>query len=242
MQLGVTSMVSIAGYMVDIADPQEWNFTGTSVIPANDLHLPRANAFYIGGNTPHVWDKVQIARQSNDYRLPIWVYDPTRSGGTYGQRDGVKAATICLSLGMPRDKQLLICLDMETYIDEDYTAAFHNALVTSGYWYVVYESESVQASRNVTGSVGAWTASWDGKPHIDPGAWATQYADSRLLNHPFDISAVSSFDHLWNIRATEKPPVTAPVITRHGIVVQDDLSTFPVQSVDGKRWELTPGA
>lgn len=223
----------IAGYMVDISDPQEWNFTGTAVIPPNDLHLPRANAFYIGGDTPHIWTKDQITRPSNDYRLPIWVYDPIRSGATYGQRDGVKAATICLNLGMPKDKQLLICLDMETYIDESYTSAFHDAVVAAGYWYTVYESESIQNSRNVTGTVGPWSASWDGKPHIDAGAWATQYADSKMLNHPFDISAVSSFNHLWNIRNTEKPPAPIPLpeITLHFALISPD---------GGKTWTLNP--
>lgn len=222
----------IAGYMIDISDPQDWNFTGTSVIPERHHELPRCNAFYIGGNTPHVYTDKQIETPTNEYRLPIWVYGKGRNG----KADGQAAVSICTKLAMPKGK--LICLDMETDVDKVYSSAFHDAVTSAGYVYVVYESESV--SGNFVGINGRWGANWTNIIHIETGDWATQYASSEMTGHPFDISAVSSFDKLWRIHLPAKPPPPPPPVILQAVIVFPSLITQKVLSTDGKTWTTQP--
>jgi hypothetical protein len=217
----------IAGYMIDISNPESFNYTGTAVIPQRHHDLPRANAFYIGGNTPHVWTHEQVYSGSNEYRLPIWVYR-----NNTGEQDAKEAIAICVALGMPRGR--LICLDMETNVDPDYSRAFHDEIVASGYMYVLYESESV--SGNFIGANARWGAEWTGLIHINTDDWATQYADSKLLGHPFDISAVSDFSHLWNIKTDKVPSAPPPPVILQAVIVHPSLISEKVVSTDGKVW------
>src|SRR6185437_3571021 len=228
----------IAGYMVDISNPEDWNFTGTSVIPARHHDLPRANAFYIGGDTPHVWTSSQIHNPTNEYRLPIWVYK-----NNDGKTDANEAIAFCRKIGMPRGR--LICLDMETHVDPDYSKAFHDTVVSAGYVYVVYESESVQG--NFVGANPRWGADWTNAVHIVANDWATQYADSKMLGHPFDISAVSDFSKLWNIKKDvvkpnppPPPPPPPPPTISQALLVHPSLISEKVISVDGKTWTTAP--
>jgi hypothetical protein len=222
----------IAGYMVDIADPQDWNFTGTSVIPERHHELPRCNAIYIGGNTPHVYTAEQISLPTNEYRLPIWVYGKGRNA----KSDALAAIDFVTKHGMPKGK--LICLDMETTVDMAYSSTFHNTITAAGFGYVVYESESV--SGNFVGSNGRWGAEWNKVIHIAVGDWATQYASASMIGHPFDISAVSSFSSLWQYH---KPPVVKPPpppVILQAVIVFPSLITQKVLSTDGKTWTTQP--
>jgi hypothetical protein len=201
-------MTTYAGYMIDISNPEGWDFTGTAVIPPDEHHLPRCTAFYAGGNTPHVWTKEQIARSSNAFRLPIWVYDPLLITTDDAKKQAAAYAAVLRDVGVPGGS--LCALDMETYVNGPFSQAFHEQVKDEGYQYVVYESESIAG--NFVGDIGRWYAEWDGNPEItEPGAWAKQYANAPN-GHPFDISSVRSFDNLWNIKETEKPPAPAPVI------------------------------
>lgn len=196
--------MSYAGYMIDISNPEGWDYTGTAVIPESEHHLPRATAFYVGGNTPHIWTKEQIIRSSNEYRLPIWVYDPAQSSIDDGKRNAAEFADALKAIGVPKGS--VAALDMETYVNGPYSQAFHEEIVDQGYLYVVYESEGIAG--NYVGDLGRWYALWDNDKSLD--SFAHQYANDGMLGHPFDISVVASFDHFWNIKKTSEPP--APVV------------------------------
>jgi hypothetical protein len=196
--------VTFAGYMVDISDPQEWDFTGTANIPADNLHLPRANAFYLGGNTPHVWTEAQIVRQSNDYRLPIWVYDPLRITVEDAQKDAEAAVKALTTLGYPTGK--VVILDMETYVNGPYSEAFASALTAAGFKYAPYESEGI-AGNHVDPDIGRWYAEWDNDPStVEAGAFGKQYANPKLTDRAYDLSVLTSFEYLWDIKASQKEP------------------------------------
>lgn len=212
-------MPSINGFVIDISDPQGWNFTGTAVIPPELHELPRGNAFYIGGDTPHIWTKEQIVRQANAFRLPIWVYNPEKHGAASAVIDSAECVKALREIGVPSGK--LVALDMETFIDPEYTKAFSDGITDSGYKYLLYESAS--DTSNFVGPIGRWDADWTGKRHINDGSWGTQYADSTQLGHPFDISAVSSVDDLWNIKADQNPPPPIPKPTPKSYVIGGEL-------------------
>jgi hypothetical protein len=199
--------MTIAGYMVDCSNPGQSNLTGQSAIPAVDVHLPRGTAFYLGGDTPHVWTLAQFKAQTNPYRLPLWVANPNKLTAAQGAADGRAAAAAALDVfKMPVHQALMIGLDMETWQSVAYSRAFRDAVVAAGYWYTPYGSWS-SVRGNYVGTCGYFSADWTDAAHVDPDCWATQYASDTQLGKPFDLSAVASWAHVWNVSTPAPKPV-----------------------------------
>lgn len=131
----------------------------------------QAFAFYIGGNTPHVWTAAQVRRQGARPALPIWVHG-------LGQRANDEAAVAVMMLhrlgvaaGSP------VAIDMETSVDPDYVDIFTEYVNLYNYWCVVYGSTSTLFANPRRG--GYWAATLNGREEMLPGAdiVATQWKD-----------------------------------------------------------------
>lgn len=155
-------------------------------------------AFYIGGDTVHVWSKAEVAAAPYRFRLPIWVRSNPPGPGA------VVDATACLAqlavTGAP--KGCLVALDVETAIDAAYVQAFAAALKAAGYPLIVYASQSVAAAEgNPSGLY--WGAQWTGAAHIAAGDAMTQYVSFS----GYDESQATSALPFWDTQATAPLPV-----------------------------------
>jgi len=170
--------------------------------PANPPAVD-AVAFYIGGNTPHVWSDAQIAHVPVRYRLPIF----TRSVGGDPTADANAAAHWCRSHAQP--KGTLVMLDFETRQDTGYVHVFDAVLLAAGWRTVLYGSASYVYA-NARPSGGYCPARWDGNP--DPGHdTMKQYAGDVQLRRPWDLSAVSDSAPLWDTHSPAPTPIPTPV-------------------------------
>lgn len=164
--------------------------------PPPDPHLDVC-AFYIGGNTPHVWTDAEIAGQSARYRLPIFTANnQPRDAGA----DANAIITWLRAHGVPAGAH--VALDMETTVASGYCSIVASTLQSAGGWGIlVYGSLG-----SVTGNPGPyWTADWTRFPHITPGAYATQYASDVQLGKPYDLSEVADASLLWDTRPPAPP-------------------------------------
>lgn len=192
----VTTVSSQYPVMADQSDP------GTSDIPE------KITGFYFGGNTPHVWTRQQIDRQSARYMNPIWVYGKV-SGYEGGQYEAGLAVKACRALGIPYGVR--ISVDMEDTQDFEYTNGFHDVIKSSGgYWTGLYGSRDTIVNFPLFGG-GKWVADWTGQAHFSgmAGEWACQYASARMIGKPYDVSLVRNTTLLWD-RTYREP---ASVIT-----------------------------
>lgn len=176
-----------APLMADISDPGEIVIAGVGLA---------AFAFYIGGDTPHVWDHNQINRQALRYATPVWVYGKAGGRGG-GLAEGKAAKAACEALSIP---PCAIRVDMEAREDVSYCDGFRDACAP--YWHGVYGSASTVFTMP-PGGAGYWVADWTGHPfeYNHPHVWATQYEDSAAAGTPWDWSELASLDHLWDRHA-----------------------------------------
>ena len=202
-------MTNIVGFLTDVSDPAQGNWTGSDVLSAEENALPKGTAFYMGGWTPHVRTLAQLEAQSARYRLPMWVYNPGEPGRAAGKAAGQAAANGAAGYGVP--KGCVIGLDLETYADHDYSRAFRDAVVSAGFWYTPYGSYSTVMA-NYVGVVGYFCADWTNAIHIDPDCWATQYASAQMLGKRYDISAVASWAHIWDTQPPSIPEVKSVTV------------------------------
>ncbi len=172
--------------------------------PPPDPHLDVC-AFYIGGDTPHVWSDEEIAAQSARWRLPIYTCDDPQ------QRDPVANSATAIAWlrahGVPAGSAL--ALDYELAVDAAYLRVFDAAVVAAGWRVLAYGSLST-ITQNPAPSAGFWTASWTGEPHLDAGAAATQYASDTQLGVGYDLSLVADSLVLWDTQAPPPPPDPGP--------------------------------
>jgi len=173
-------------------------------------------AFYIGGNTPHVWTVPEIGRQGARYRLPIWVR--SNPFGTSPATDVRGAVQRLAEIGAPRGS--LVALDLETATDPGFVRVFEAGMMDAGAHPVItYGSRSV-----VHGNEAAryWDADWTGQPHISPGSAMTQY-----VNRPaYDLSLAEPNLPFWDTR----PQLPAPAglsITGHAGFANLGWGTVP---------------
>lgn len=172
--------------------------------PPPDPHLD-ACAFYIGGDTPHIWSDPEIAAQSARWRLPIYVCsDPS---GRDGAADAAGAVAWLRAHAVPPGAA--VALDYETAVDGAYVIAFDQAVTAAGWTLLLYGSLDA-VTQNPRPSAGYWTASWTGTEHLDSGAAATQWANDTLLGQPYDLSEVSDSLALWDTQAPAPAPVPVP--------------------------------
>lgn len=205
--------------------------------PPSDPHLDVC-AFYIGGDTPHVWSDSEITGQSARWRLPIF----TRSnpGSASASTDAFDAISWLTSHNVPKGSA--VALDYETAVNSAYVIAFDQAIVAAGWKTLLYGSLSY-VMQNPRPSAGYWTASWTQSAHIDSGAAATQWAGDVQLGQPYDLSDVSDSLVLWD---TQNPnptpvPVPTPVLTKKDndmlvIYVAGDATIYGLSN--GKLWGI----
>lgn len=153
-------------------------------------------AFYIGGDTPHVWTAAEIARQRARYRLPIYVR--SNPGSHNPHTDATLALRWLQQNGAPRG--CAVVLDLETAVDGPYVRAFDADIVAGGYVTVAYGSLSTIFGNPRT-SGGYWVANPTGTPHMRSGAVATQWAFDTQLGKPWDLSDIADSVPLWDTHA-----------------------------------------
>lgn len=179
-------------YMGDMANP------GTLAIKEE------VAAFYIGGDTPHVWTETQIKTQTARYLHPIWVYNPTRPGTDNGIIDAHHAVQQCKALGIPSG--VSISFDMEEHVDKAYLEGARSVVAPTGYWTSVYGSKSTIAENPVFGG-GRWVADWTGSAHLSgiDREWACQWQKANAPGNPnpWDISVVKDTSHLWDVQGID---------------------------------------
>lgn len=165
-------------------------------------HAPNTDAvaFYIGGDTPHVWTDSEIQRTTNRYRLPIWVRSNPNGSGQ-GHLEGSAVVQWALAHHMPKGNT--VALDYETAIDDPYLWAFDAVLMANGYETMLYGSEST-VFQNSKPSGGYWGALWDGVANLPNGWAAKQYASDVMLGTSYDLSVISDSVPLWDTQAPPK--------------------------------------
>jgi hypothetical protein len=178
--------------------------------PPPDPHLDVC-AFYIGGDTPHVWSDAEIGAQSARWRLPIW----TRSnpGQADPATDGAAAVAWLRAHQVPAGAA--VALDFETAVDGTYVTGFDQAVRAAGWTVLLYGSLS-SVTQNPRPSAGYWTASWTGTAHFDAGAAATQWASDTQLGKPYDLSQVADSLILWDTQEADMTPDQANQLEQIG--------------------------
>ncbi len=86
----------------------------------------KVGAFYIGGDTPHVWTTDEITEMATtvDYLLPVYVR--SNPGNVSAQADAADALSRLAVVGAPAT--CLVALDIETSDDPAYVAEFKTSM------------------------------------------------------------------------------------------------------------------
>src|SRR5260370_26117951 len=152
-------------------------------------HIPPSDvvAFYIGGDTPHVWTDAQIKAVPDRWRLPIWVRSNPNGSGE-GTAEGEKVVKWLESHHVP--KGCAAALDLETAIDNGYVHAFDAVLVKAGYKTLAYGSTST-LFHNGKPSGGYWAA----EPGSGNGLPAGLAAQQDEFDGGRDLSVVADSLH-----------------------------------------------
>jgi hypothetical protein len=141
-------------------------------------------AFYIGGDTPHVWTKEQVDAIPDQwtYLLPIFVRSnpPTSSASAQARDDAYTTLGVLTALGIPEGNA--VALDLETAVSPDYVSAFQSYM--PNYVVVVYGSYP-GVERNAAKHY--WVADYNGETQLAPGSVGTQYV-ADVENDSYDLS------------------------------------------------------
>jgi hypothetical protein len=167
-------------------------------------------AFYIGGDTPHVWTIDEINACPYRYRLPIFVRsDPTANNVT-ASGDVTSAVSYLTTIGAP--KGTLVAWDSETTVDPEYIQAVYLNLFQAGYTLIDYGSQSmVFGNENPDGYY--WGADWTNTPHLVAGDVMTQYQSLSGWEDSWasPTNAAGNALPYWDTKAP--PPPVAPKST-----------------------------
>lgn len=160
-------------------------------------------AFYIGGDTPHVWTAAEIGATCVRYRLPIYVRsDPSRASA---QNDASTALMQLRAIGAPRG--CLVAWDTEVAADPGYMRAIFELIVGGGgYALIDYGSQSALFANELPVGGYYWGADWTGGPHVVPGDQMTQFA--AVTN--YDESEAHASLPFWDTRPTTPAPTSTP--------------------------------
>lgn len=150
-------------------------------------------AFYIGGDTPHVWTLAEIEEQDVRFRLPIFTRsNPTQAEATTDVADAVAQLKV-----ISAPKGCLVAWDSETSVDPNYMAEVFYGLASAGYKLIDYGSQStVFGNQNPDGYY--WGGDWTDVTHISPGDQMTQWES---LNSYDESTALATLP-FWD---TQKP-------------------------------------
>lgn len=159
-------------------------------------------AFYVGGDTPHIYSDAQVKAIRARYGIPIWTgYDFQHDGAT-------EAAKVVAWLHAHGWKGgTLVAVDTEELVIPDFLAAFNQVITSAGWLLLHYESKGAIAGNPAT-SGGKWAADWTGIPHLRPGDTATQYVPDKWLGAPYDLSLILASAPLHELNPPVVPHVT----------------------------------
>lgn len=174
---------------------------GDSANPPAAYPKVDAWAFYVHGDTPHVWTDEEVAAIPCRYRLPIL----TRNIGGDPAKDAAALIAWCRAHGQPAGT--LTALDFEDRVDPIYLRAYDTAVHAAGWLVAVYGQQSTVLG-NPRPSGGYWVANWDrdaAATRLASGWAARQYAGDTQLGHPWDLSVVAADTPLWDTRGADMP-------------------------------------
>lgn len=192
-------------------------------------------AFYLGGDTPHVWTKAEISATRARYRLPIFVRS---NPGNVAQAlvDAGSMTRALVSIGAP--KGILVAWDSETSADPMYMTVVYDTIVTAGYKLLDYGSQSTLFANQLPVGGYYWGADWTSAKHIAPGDAGTQY----IAEPDFDLSLFKQGLPFWDTAVSRETSPSGPTLS-HGHVVPGTLSrtsadiAWTATGADG--WQLT---
>ncbi len=156
-------------------------------------------AFYIGGDTPHIWTVTEVKMQRARYRLPIYVRSNPAAADVL--RDVSEAVAQLQHLNAPRG--CLVAWDSETSADPHYMLGVFQHLQLTGYTLIDYGSQSsVFGNESPDGYY--WGADWTNRARIEPGDAGTQFFSGRT----YDLSVFRPGLPFWDTKTgavTQKP-------------------------------------
>jgi hypothetical protein len=167
-------------------------------------------AFYIGGDTPHIWTTEEIAACPYRYRLPIFVRSDPAASGVAAATDVQSALARLTSISAP--KGTLVAWDSETSVDPQYIQQVYTDLHAADYMLIDYGSQNyVFGNQNPDGYY--WGADWTNTPHLVAGEVMTQYASLSGWDDSWASPTNSAGNALpyWDTRAPVPPPVPRSV-------------------------------
>ncbi len=176
-----------------------------SAYPPTPATRPKATAClaYFGGDTPHVWTRVEIARQHPYKVVPVFVRS---NPGRQARADATAMIAQLTALRVP--KGVLTMLDIETAVNPTYVTQYGMRLMTAGYSVAVYGSkDNLFENPRLNG----YWVSDPGAKSIDSRCIATQY----FLGEGYDLSWLDTTIPLWNgigVPDQETCTVTLPVL------------------------------
>lgn len=150
-------------------------------------------AFYIGGDTPHMWSREQVDATSERFRLPIFVRSNPQSANAL--QDAKSARAQLAVLGAPHG--ILVALDSETSVDPNYVANFYYDMRSAGFPVIDYGSVSSVFGNNIPDGY-YWGAHWTNRPHLDPGTDMTQWEALGAYDESLAVSTLP----FWDTHAT----------------------------------------
>ena len=179
-----------------------------------DASTPPANppttdgvAFYVGGNTPHVWTLAEINASPARYRLPIFVRsNPAAADPT---ADAAAAIAALHKIGAPAGT--IVSWDTEVAADPAYMSVIYGLIVSAGYHLMDYGSQSALFANDMPHGGYYWGADWTGDAAIISGDAGTQYVN----DGSYDLSVFKAGLPFWDIRTHTGPP-PPPAAGWHG--------------------------
>lgn len=171
-------------------------------------------AFYIGGDTPHVWTAQEISGSKCRYRLPIYV----RSfSGVDPIADANAAINHLTAIAAP--KGTTTALDLETLIDPPFVSAYGAAVRAAGYKVISYGSLSYVRQNPILD--GYWVADWDNVAGWDADDPSDVVAIQYQSFNAYDLSVVADTVILWDSKGVN----TMPTITSRGTLPEKIVDT-----------------
>jgi hypothetical protein len=170
-----------------------------SAFPMGSYPAADGFAFYIGGDTPHVWSSAEVAVLKQHYRYLLPIYVRSNPPGPGAAADVAACVAKLKSLGAPAGT--LVSWDSEMAVDAPYIQAVYADLHAAGYVLVEYASQSVVfAEGNPDGYY--WGADWTNVAHFHSGDVLTQY----ISYSGYDESLASASLPFWDTRGAAPPP------------------------------------
>lgn len=145
--------------------------TPLSAYPTGPMGLDGI-AFYIGGDTPHVWTLAEIHNCPYRYRLPIFVRSNPTATGVTAATDVAEAVAQLKYIGAPQG--CMVAWDSETSVDPEYIKQVYADLSTAGYKLIDYGSQSMVFGNEEPDGY-YWGADWTNISHVAVGNAMTQW-------------------------------------------------------------------